>query len=179
MQNDEKMVLDTDPEQRGLFDGPPPRARNADTDVERLRSRAKEPAARCERCGGMTKLYRRKLNSGMVRTLCWMVANYGREWIHTSKMPRFSAQSNEVSKLAFWGLVQQKVNTDSSKRTSGVWRTTVAGEEFAWSRTALPSHVFIESPGNTLAGFESTTTDIVEALGDHFDYPELMRGGGL
>jgi xanthine/CO dehydrogenase XdhC/CoxF family maturation factor len=146
------------------------------TSVETLRERSKGGHT-CDCCGGRVKVYRRKLNSGMAATLIWLVVHRGTEWTHTSLLPRFSAQSNEISKLMFWRLVDNQPNLDSAKKTSGVWRATDEGVLFVQRRDSrVPSHVFVRSPGNSLLGFESDTVTAREALGKKFDYAELMAG---
>jgi len=145
-------------------------------DEHPLRARSRLPIETCDCCGGKTKLYRRKLNSGMVATLIWLVAHRGMEWTHTSLLPRRSAQSNEISKLELWGFVEQRHNTDSAKRTSGIWKATAAGKDFALRKARAASHVYVLSPGQEVLGWEPATTNVVEALGGDFNYHELMRG---
>lgn len=147
-------------------------------DIDTLRAMAREPIRRCDCCGGHTKVYRRKLNSGMAAIACWMAANRGREWVSVNEMPRYCANSNEVSKLMHWELAEQKPNTNTGKRTSGVWRLTATGVLFAHDAMTVPSHAFLSSPGNVLLGFEDAHVGVREALGRHFNYAELMTGGG-
>jgi hypothetical protein len=107
-----------------------------------------------------------------------MTANRPSEWTHIGQMPRFCANSREISKLQIWGMVQEKSNHNTAKRTSGVWRTTVLGEEFARGIVFTASHAFVLSPGNRLLGFEESLSTIRAVLGKNFDYHELMRGEG-
>ena len=144
-----------------------------------LRAEASRPHGSCPCCGGRTKLYRRKMNSGMAAALCWLVANHGREYAHVAQgAGNIVLRNRDYSKLELWGFIEQKPNEGGAKRTSGVWRATPEGEAFAMRETTAPSHAYVRSPGNVLEGFETTQTTIVEALGEHFHYQELMRGGG-
>jgi len=72
--------------------------------------------------------------------------------------------------------MEQQQNNDPTKRTSGVWRATAAGKDFALRKTRAASHVYTLSPGQEVLGWEPTTTNVVEALGEDFNYHELMRG---
>ena len=166
--------------QAGLFDGPP-RARNTDPDVERLRRIAKEPLTICECCGRASKVYRRKLNSGMALAICWWLVRHGNQFAHISDGDSSVVlrRGGDFAKLELWGLIEQQPNNDPTKKHSGVWHLTELGERFARNECRVPSHVFVQPPRNNLLGVEQTTTDIVEALGGHFNYPELMRGGDV
>lgn len=145
--------------------------------IEELREAAKKPISRCDCCGGKTKIYRRKLNAGMAWALCWLAKNRALNWTHINQMPRRSINSREFGKLFFWGLITEKREENKgTKRTSGIYRVTIKGSAFAFNRIKVPSHAFIQSPGSRLVGFEETHTSIIDALGKHFNYEELMRG---
>jgi hypothetical protein len=150
------------------------------TSIERLRERARQPIERCECCGGGTKVYRRKLNSGMARALIALWRHRGHGWVRLASVePGLVAQvQGDLSKLALWGLAETAETDSDAKKNSGAWRLTGAGRDFVMSRTRLPSHVFVRSPGGAVLGFEASTTGIVESLGRHFDYQQLMRGEG-
>lgn len=148
-------------------------------DLDRLRREAKEDIERCRCCGGKTKLYRRKLNSGMAAASVWLWANHEMEYAHLAQdASRIILRNRDYSKLELWGLIEQQPNADPSKRTSGIWRLTDQGRLFALRRIEVASHVFLRSPGNELEGWENTTTDVMQSLGKHFNYHELMRGDG-
>ena len=143
-----------------------------------LREEARKKAAPCPCCGGSTMTYRRKLNSGMARTLCWLILRNPDTWVTAADMPddvrRFAT---ELGKLELWGLVESRTNPDGEKfQESTQWKWTLEGEAFAEELLRVPSHIFLASPGNRVRGFETTLVGIREALGDHFDYDELMEG---
>ena len=146
-------------------------------DEHPLRARSRLPIETCDCCGGKTKLYRRKLNSGMAAALCWLVANHDLEFAHIAQGAGVIILRNrDYSKLELWGLIEQKYNNDPAKRTSGVWRATAAGKDFALRKTRVASHIYVLSPGQKVLGWEPATTNVVEALGGDFNYHELMRG---
>jgi len=146
-----------------------------------LRASSRLPPETCDCCGGKVKLYRRKLNSGMARTLCWLAVKDAKEpgcWVSAVDMPEKVEQyATELGKLDFWGLVSRRCNPDgSSYKESQQWCITTKGIQFARGKTEAPSHIFLQSPGNRIFGFEASTVDVRTALGEHFDYQELMRG---
>ena len=164
-------------EQPSLFDNVVPEPPWTCPGLDRLRERAREPVKKCSCCGGRTKIYRRKLNSGMARVLVELYHRRG-DWVHLARaIPNIVATTHsDHAKLEHWGLVTSKPSPNTEcKRDSGFWRITDEGCEFTTRRSRLPSHIFV-APGNVLLGFEDTTVDIVDALGKHFDYYELMRG---
>jgi len=141
----------------------------------------------CDTCGRKTKVYRRKLNSSMARGLVWIVNQSVTwekkkvqeiDWVNVQKdAPREFVKSFQLGTLKHWGLVEQKKNSDKSKRTSGVWRPTHQGVLFVvhpWIEVrshAVIRNGFLEKLDGDLVGIE-------KSLGEHFDYEELMRGGG-
>lgn len=132
----------------------------------------------CPVCTQLVKLYRRKLNSGMARILIWLVreaANYPEGWVPVADTaPTFVRRSNEVSRLALWGLVEDQPSDTPARRNSGVWRPTDNGRRFALRTLRVPSHVLIFN--NVIYGWSAEQIDIDGALGEAFRYDELMAG---
>ena len=145
--------------------------------VSQLRRMSDEGSNSCECCGGNIRVYRRKLNSGMARVLCWLVANRMGEWTHIAKIPPEIDRGHEIGRLSYWDLVERQENNDTTKRSSGVWRATNAGISFVLHDTEVPSHAFCSVPGHIILGFEDDLITIHDALKDRFDYNELMQGG--
>jgi hypothetical protein len=129
----------------------------------------------CPTCDQFCKMYKRKLNAGMAATLCWLVREFKGDWINIPQCaPRFVIKSNEHGKLAHWKLVEQKSNLDDpTKKDSGIWKPTELGISFVNQESNVPKHVFLYN--NSVQGFSDSTTSIKEALGDKFDYSELMK----
>jgi hypothetical protein len=134
----------------------------------------------CPCCGQYAKEYKRKLNSRMARSIIWLVRRFREttDWVDVARTaPRFVvAGGGEMAKLAHWGLIEQRMNTDEKKRTSGVWRPTQRGIDFVQERCSVPSHVYLYN--NEVRGWAGTKTDIRAALGKRFDYAELMGWKG-
>ncbi len=145
--------------------------------LDYLRREARRPLKKCTSCGGNVKTYRRKLNAGMAAILCWLTANGDDDaWVHINDLPKRILSSREFGKLIYWGLLEQRTNVEDSRRSSGFWRTTEAGRDFALGLTVVPSHVFVKIPGGEFIDFEDTMVNVHDTIGDRFDYGELMRG---
>jgi len=131
----------------------------------------------CPCCEQFAKIYKRKLNSGMAASLVWLVRTYleKQNWIYVWKIaPKFILRSAEIGKLAHWELAIQKTNEDDdSKRTSGLWKPTEKGIKFVRRRISVPSHVFLYD--NHVQGFTNDLITIDDALGNKFNYRELMQ----
>ena len=145
--------------------------------LSQLRQMAEEGAKKCKCCGGNIRVYKRKLNSGMARVLCWFVANRMGDWPHINKIPAEIDRGHEIGRLSYWGLVERQENFDTSKRSSGVWRATSEGVSFVLHNTEVPSHAFCSVPGHNILGFEDEMVTVHDILRQRFDYKELMRGG--
>lgn len=129
----------------------------------------------CPACGQLSRVYMRKLNAGMAASLCWLVrtAGPGLSWVHVNKdAPKWVVRSRELAKLAHWGLLVDKKNKDTKKRTSGLWKPTLTGVDFAYDRIEIPKYVYLYD--NTVMGISPETVVIQDALGDKFDYGDLM-----
>lgn len=162
------------------------KAASLDEATEWLRQRVKD-GAECPCCTQFAKVYKRKLNSAMAYVLIIMVREYrlnGGAWMHVPSMlnrkglkPSVAASiRGDWAKLAWWGLIEEepKPEDDTQRRTSGSWRPTGAGITFANGRTNVPRHANFYAARLLSMGKEQTS--IEEALGDKFDYQELMRG---
>ena len=128
----------------------------------------------CPCCQQYAKRYKRKLNSSMAAALCWMWAHARDAWIEVPlAAPSWVLKAREYPKLAWWGLIEEKPRQEGSRaRTSGVWRVTPLGAEFVRGCSDVPRYAFVYN--GEVQDFTETTTDIRSALGDKFDYAELM-----
>jgi len=136
-----------------------------------------EEGINCPCCGQLVKIYKRKLNSGMAAALVWLVGEFKRtqDWIDIpAKAPRHVIKSREHGRLVHWGLIEQKPNEDSAKKTSGLWRPTLLGVDSVEGTVSVRSHVFLLN--NEMQGFSDSSVFIKDALGSDFNYAELMRG---
>ena len=119
------------------------------------------------------------MNATMAGTMCSIFVIGGEDgWVHLNRVPRHLINGGELSILVHWGLIELKKNEKPKKLTSGVWRLTAKGRSFVNRTLRVPSHAFIFTPGDRLKGWEETTTSVIESLGEHFNYWELMQGEG-
>lgn len=126
---------------------------------------------KCPCCTQLAKVYKRKLNSGMAVSLIRMYRAAGIAWQHIPTT--IGARSREEGKLRYWGLVEEEttVRRDDGGR-AGFWRVTSLGSDFALGLASVPSHARIYD-GRCL-GLVGDPIGIRDALGERFDYEELM-----
>ena len=143
-----------------------------------LGQRIRKKGADCPCCDRYAKAYNRKLNAGMAVSLIrlYRLGPPG-DWVHLTKRlleERKNAVAQEYSKLRFWSLAESYEGADKTKRSSGYWRITDTGVQFVLGQVRVPRKVVVY--GNQLVSWSSEATTIKEALGDKFDYDELMSG---
>jgi len=131
----------------------------------------------CPCCDQFAKRYRRPLNSGAARWLISLVLLCeGHEWAHTSDVIKgltgALSGTDATTLLPHWDLIEAKPNDDSKKRTSGFWRPTDKGVDFVHGRITVQKTVIRYN--NVREGFEGDEITIQDALGDKFNYGELM-----
>jgi len=147
---------------------------------ERLREQITE-GTRCPCCRQHVKLYCRKLNTTMARGLLWLCGESGPKlhWVDCSdKAPRWLvSKGGTLATLAHWQLIEGLENEDKKKRSSGIWRPTERGWAFAHDQIAVASHVFLYN--NRAVAFSEEVIRIIHALGDGFDYEQLMQPTSL
>lgn len=142
---------------------------------EFLRENFKKGIA-CPCCGQFVKLYKRKLNSGMARTLIYIYNHSKQDWLNVKDYLRANSLPNnhDWTLLHYWGLLQEKGgDPEHGGKTIGEWRVTNKGVDFIRNIISVPSH--IEIYNNRLYGYTENYINIIEALGKHFDYKELMN----
>lgn len=132
----------------------------------------------CERFG---KFYRRKLNSQMARTLIRMYRlSMGAKapplpWLDIDSILTSRAAQADYGKLRYWKLVENKPNEENpEQKDSGLWRITLAGIVFARGNIALPKYKIIYN--DEVRGESEEKVTIYEALGEKFNYADLMAG---
>lgn len=133
----------------------------------------------CPCCGQDVKMYNYKFHSSLAQCLIGLVKVFetSRNWVHVKDIPvpggNASQRGGHLAKAVHWGLIEAKPNDDSAKRTSGYWQPTQKGRDLVHGLILVPKHVYLLH--NTVHGFSMETTTIKKALGDKFDYAELMR----
>jgi hypothetical protein len=136
----------------------------------------RDAGVNCPCCGQLAKKYKRPLNAPMARSLIWLVRRSQikvDKWVDLrAEAPLFVQQSRELAKLAHWGLIEEKAaESERGARTSGIWRPTARGIQFARGEIALSSHVTLYD--NHVLEFSSKPTTIQKSLGKRFDFNEL------
>jgi hypothetical protein len=135
-----------------------------------------QKGANCPCCGQYVKLYKRKLNSGMAYALVKIYRFQYDNWFHINDLleKKIALAQLEMPRLQYWRLVERKDNEDDpTKKHSGVWRLTDRGIAFVEGMIYVKKHVYVFN--SKCYGFSEEETTIQEALGDKFDYEELMK----
>jgi len=137
----------------------------------------------CPCCDQLVKVYKRKFNSGMAYCLLMAykfcrLSNPKNGWFHISdeltKM-KVNAMGCEYSKLNHWGLIEPMPSDEGKKvgaKTNGMWRITEKGKKLAAGGGTVPHWLLILN--NEVIKMSDEQVGIREALGDKFDYAELM-----
>jgi len=128
----------------------------------------------CPCCGQFVKQYKRKLNSNQAWCLISLVKLYRQEarFFHINEIGT-PAGGGDFAKLRYWKLIEEKKHKGSDKRTSGFWIPTEFGIDFVNDMVRVYKHVFIFN--GKVTGWSDESTNIIEALGDKFNYIELMQ----
>jgi hypothetical protein len=138
----------------------------------------------CPTCGQFCKVYRRKLNSTMALALCliyqYFQKNPHHTWLHVAAFlvqtkRDSSIAGGDVVKLRYWGLLERGdgERDDGSDRV-GRYRITDLGKKFVEGKIAVPRYVYLYN--QLLLRLSEEMTTVQEALGDRFNYAELMVG---
>lgn len=83
-------------------------------------------------------------------------------------------RATHYTDMKFWGLIEKMPNDDPKKKSSGFWRITDQGRLFVEGKIKVPSRILVFN--NKFYGYtdKSELISIRDALGNHFDYSELM-----
>lgn len=130
----------------------------------------------CPCCGQLAKIYKRKFNSNMavfLISLVQMTLTEPNGWVHHSQC---KYRGRDYSYIEAWGLAGTRPSRDSEKRMSGYWKPTPMGLAFTMEQLLIPSHIHLYN--NIVVGVEQTKVTIRDALGDKFNYDELMGARG-
>jgi hypothetical protein len=133
----------------------------------------------CPCCHQYVKLYRRKLNASMAMALLYIYLEHfktAEDWIHVEELliKRIFKSSHDWALMRFWKLIEQDEAAEEHKKTNGKWRITDRGMAFVNdTRVRIPKSILICN--NKFEGFSEDDTNIREALGEEFDYEELMN----
>jgi hypothetical protein len=140
----------------------------------------------CPCCKQVAKIYKRKLNRAMAYSLIciYRLRDEAGEcgWID---VPRLLAKyglvsvlrSREYQKLCYWGLLEAVGEKREDGGKAGKYRLTNQGLLFVANKLALPRYVSLYN-GAVIDVDATEKVTIREALGDRFNYEELMAARG-
>jgi hypothetical protein len=126
----------------------------------------------CPCCKQMAKVYERRINRAMARTLATLYRWGGEDYTHGPSLP---GDTHEISQLQWWGLIEEERTErrdDGGRR--GYWRITRKGIAWLAGRTTVPKYARVYD-GRVLA-LVGDPVSHREALGAKFDYDDLMKG---
>lgn len=138
-------------------------------DAIRLVEGGKPKGITCPCCKQYAKIYNRKLNSAMAYSLILVVKyfkyNPEQEWVHVERYLSKKTRATDFYKLRFWGLIEEGAQ-------SGHWKVLPKGVAFATNQITVAKKVAIYN--NEFLDESDDQTTIIDSLGDHFDFGELM-----
>ena len=148
---------------------------------ELMRQARTSAGATCPSCNKFVKVYTRKLNSGMARTLIHIyrqARKTNNEWLDVlHHCTNIGFVAGEVGKLVWWGLLQKHTGKAKDGNSNGLYRMTRKGSMFVKQRITVPSYA-VEYMSK-VEKFEGDDTDIIQALDNEFNYRELMGENAL
>lgn len=126
----------------------------------------------CPCCSQNVKVYRRKITASMARVLIDMHRDHGTAWVH---LPSIRSAGQDEVLTRHWALIARDADRrpDGSTRT-GWWRLTPEGVAWVTGQTTVPKYAVIYD--NRCLELEGDPVTIHDALGDRFDYADLMAG---
>lgn len=139
-----------------------------------------EKGATCPCCGQLVKRYSRPFHATMALTLIrlYQLCSKENDYYHVKQIVRGISDTgtNDFSKLRYYGLVIEKPKdaNDTKTRTSGFWTITDKGRDFVEGRISVPQRLVLYNKKSL--GFEGKEIFIKQALGEKFDYDQLMKG---
>ena len=136
----------------------------------------KSEGGHCPVCDRWGKLYRRGITAAMARQLIWLCLQPPREdgWVDVQRTaPIWMLRTPQLGTLRHWGMVVDAPVTGTKSRSAGMWKPTALGLAFAYKRISVPKFKYIYN--DTVFDTEGPDIDILDCIGEHFDYNELMK----
>jgi tRNA-binding EMAP/Myf-like protein len=144
-----------------------------------IKENVKKKGSICPCCTQFVKLYPRKINAAMSQALILIYKSKNKDFFHIEDYLKdlkcSSAIRGDFAKLRFFGLLEKKsgVRKDGSKR-NGFYKITKLGEDFINNGATVPKSISIFN--NKIYETSEELVDIDMALGEKFDFTELMNG---
>ena len=141
---------------------------------EWLRHRVDEGAI-CPCCTQFAKVYRRRIHHTMARDLVILHQAVGSEWSHVADVIAQNGRTfgGDFGKLTYWGLTEELQEKREDGGRAGWWRITPLGHRFVLREVRVPKYARVYD-GRCLS-LTGEPVSITDALGDKFDYDELMN----
>ena len=133
----------------------------------------------CPCCGQMVKRYKYNLFATSAMALIDLYKlekETGVFFHHISKFAearKGRARASHFAELRFWGLAHPMDKKTATENSSGMWRMTDLGRAFVERRTGVPKSVMVFN--NKFQGLTGEIINIKQALGNKFDYEEVMK----
>ena len=129
----------------------------------------------CLCCTQFAKIYKRNVNATMARSLIALYRAYGREFGSLPDLRRKVGlhHSNQEATMAYWKLIEEEPTVREDGGRAGFWRVTDLGERWILRQTTIPKYARVYD-GRCL-GHRGDPVTIIDALGERFNYWELMR----
>jgi hypothetical protein len=142
--------------------------------IETFKAASSKEGIFCPCCDQKVKIWRRRIYKSMAKDLCGLfkLSRDNNDYHHIYSFSNH--KSGDFAKLRYWGLIQEQINADTNKRSSGFWRITNAGRLYALNKLAVPRYWFIYNREALFCSEEKTK--IIESFAHNFDYQEIMQG---
>jgi len=160
------------------------RLHNPYASLDEVRKEADEAAktttkgTSCPICSRPIRKYKRKFSSAIASFLIVLVNNIGSDpWFDANEVDanRYGVmKGGDYAKAEKWGLAEQRPKINGvSKKGESMWRPTELGVSFVNGLVVIPKHAYVYK--NKVLSFTEEMIDIKEALGNKFDYEEMMN----
>jgi hypothetical protein len=127
----------------------------------------------CPGCAQYAKLYKRKINAGMVKSLRAMYSRGGTTgWVTVPEAT--DRRSREEGKLAYWDLITEYPGGRPDGGRAGYWRVTEKGRQFLFDEITVPKYAEVYA-GVVLRHY-GVPVNVRTALTTKFNYDDLMAG---
>ena len=130
----------------------------------------------CACCTRRQQLYKRGIHCNLARWLIQLARRYTRfpRWYSVNERWSLIINNHDHGKLEAWDLaVRKPVDVSEDKKSSGYWKPTQLGIDFAFNRVQLPKKKKIYL--NVVYGEIGPEISIKSCLDAPFSYQELME----
>ena len=150
------------------------------THDELLERADKTGGLRCPSCHKHVQVYTRQIYSGMARLLILIyveAVKTNNDWVNIghfmARMFPAEKRNSDYGKLVWWGLLKKAPGKSKDGNSNGLFRMTRKGSNFVKGNITVPKYA-VEYMSN-VSHFKGGQITIFDALGEAFNYDELMR----